>query len=798
MTAKENEKLFFEWLASTSPKKNDVYKTIFPELDAYCKSAGYYKSSIFSIIDPKKVVELKGKIEDYSDAFFSFSFSSQTFSLYQSALSLYKDYLRKEFIPKYRAIRAKEKLEKEAEPTESIMEPIIKAIEQEHLSYIDKRPSGGCLWIIADKGISNFIADCKVKGYIFKYKPEGSNCSKGKPCWWLDVAASKKIQPNTEENMPENEMKSCDDKKNPDADPERAAFDELLSDIDYQPLKEALLRMGIQTIPSLKSITLWNFMNNRNLYSIATRMRICKEIESKLRPKEEAAQDSASFIIKAWEKEFSGATPSLAFASFLSEYAEKFPLKFRSRIGNVHVQTNRIVVYKYAPAGVNVLKLNGGNGFVADDLTPELVKTYVDWIQQRSGTNVEAQYELIQPCSEPEQASDEPYQAQIPENVIPVAESISVSQPAPIDPNLVKAINVLVEKADLNGILFEEVYSKLSASRNEINRTVASMKDILEIGPMLYHRDSFVDFDEAADTLESILEKLMKDNNGYVSASELYKYARASMQMFLNDNDIQTQDMVFGIAKYLFEKLQYHERKYSFNKLLHISLPEDAVNSNLSLALKYARENGPTITYQEIESYLNKMGLKTGNLRNQLKICIEPKFLIYGDNEYISAESIGIDDAYLGRIKDALKKLFNDAGEHIILRRISNSWLSMLPPLPGDLSWTPMLLQQIVYFYGESLQARTIPAKSGQDLDTLHAMLVNRDSWIQDFRDAVATLLEEEQRGKDHFETDELRAVLLNAGMIQGGELWSSLPKALAGDPRFIWSSNGTSVTVRI
>ena len=51
---------------------------------------------------------------------------------------------------------------------------------------------------------------------------------------------------------------------------------------------------------------------------------------------------------------------------------------------------------------------------------------------------------------------------------------------------------------------------------------------------------------------------------------------------------------------------------------------------------------------------------------------------------------------------------------------------------------------------------------------------------------------------KRRFSADELRTLLVQRGMIQGNELITNMPKALAGDPRFAWDASGEYVTVNI
>jgi len=87
---------------------------------------------------------------------------------------------------------------------------------------------------------------------------------------------------------------------------------------------------------------------------------------------------------------------------------------------------------------------------------------------------------------------------------------------------------------------------------------------------------------------------------------------------------------------------------------------------------------------------------------------------------------------------------------------------------------------------------------NSQSSNVLHAMLVEKSSWIQDFRDAVAVYLNEEYQNCTLFEAEELRRILAKSGMINGNELIYNMHKALGKDPRFLWDSDNANVTVRL
>ena len=181
-----------------------------------------------------------------------------------------------------------------------------------------------------------------------------------------------------------------------------------------------------------------------------------------------------------------------------------------------------------------------------------------------------------------------------------------------------------------------------------------------------------------------------------------------------------------------------------------------------------------------------------------MKMKVEPKFFFCDTGTIIAADSMKIDDSWKGRVKRELTRLLDDADGHIVLRQIDPIWYELLPPLPGNRRWTPLLIQSILRFYGEELGAKTIAAKESQRLDTLHAMLVKNDGSIQNFGDAIIANLIDDGVEQREFEAEELRKYLIEKEMIQGGELIGAMQEVLSGDERFAWDAFGKNVTVKL
>lgn len=379
--------------------------------------------------------------------------------------------------------------------------------------------------------------------------------------------------------------------------------------------------------------------------------------------------------------------------------------------------------------------------------------------------------------------------------------AIQIPAPQPLEDEaaLCPKAEELVLKADLEGMTLEALSLALNISVAKTNRIVTQCKHIIEFTDRLVHEEAFVDWEEAADKLEEIIEKLLTRNNGYVSAARLYEYVRSEMQMFINDNDIDDVRTVYEIAEHLFGKVGYHGKKYAFQTKSHISRKTAAVSTIMDVMRKYASEQGGVFVEDDLVDYLQKVGIKTGNLRGQMQIYDKPIFLFYDVHTYMTAESMGINEAWLREVSRVLDALFTEVDDHIVFRQLPTLWLSQLPTLPQNRPWTPLLVQSVLMHYSRQLNgAHTIASVSGQAGDTLQAMLVSGDSGIQTFADAVAVKMADDGRFKLQLTAEELRQMLVQWEMISPYELTSTLPKALANDPRFAWSADERNVIVKV
>lgn len=62
---------------------------------------------------------------------------------------------------------------------------LIPAIEAAGLEFVDKRDTGGNLWVIGSRKIVTTISELNKQGADFKYRESGGKVTKGKSAWWM-------------------------------------------------------------------------------------------------------------------------------------------------------------------------------------------------------------------------------------------------------------------------------------------------------------------------------------------------------------------------------------------------------------------------------------------------------------------------------------------------------------------------------------------------------------------------------------------------------------------------------------
>lgn len=589
---------------------------------------------------------------------------------------------------------------------------------------------------------------------------------------------------------------------------------ELLSDGLFDPLRKVLDEERIYTIEDLKKVKLWPFMNQHDLYTIATRQVVLAKVQELLTPPKQV-DSSQLWRLYCGEAVYEGETAAIAFLKYCESMARKFPLKIRTLLGKSVPGSSLVALHRTSTQG-DPLRMENPTAFIQEDLTADEVRRLTAWLGNAlAGSSDDVRIEEpavtpVVPEAFPPEQNDLPQEES---EIIPQPQKLCDSgsssekdvSPVPAggnecssaDQSMIQRIETIVMQADTEGLTFDELRNALCETAAETRRLVALVNHIVDINGKLYHEDALIDWTEGADRLEAIMDKLMQKNNGYISAAQLYDYAHVDMNMFLNDNGINDERSVYDMAQHLFEKNAHHGKRYTFTGKSHIAASSD-VSTIFDVCCKFAEDQGGFFAFSDLTDYLTSVGLKTGNLRGQMKIYTKPDFLYYEIGVLVLSKSLQINAKWLAAVRAALNRLFADVGDHIILREIQPFWFERLPALPHGKPWTPLLLQSVLRFYGEELGARTIIAMESQGIETLHTMLVQADSPIQSFGDVAISYIVESGIEQRSFEAEELREVLVGSGMIHGNELIWNMPKALGHDERFAWDASGDHVTVRV
>ena len=315
-------------------------------------------------------------------------------------------------------------------------------------------------------------------------------------------------------------------------------------------------------------------------------------------------------------------------------------------------------------------------------------------------------------------------------------------------------------------------------------------------GDRYVHVDCFVDMEEAEEVLGSILKTHFAQFEGYSNNQLLFGAASQELFLFLNDNDCESVEAVYAIARYLFEKRALAGKPYKFS-FPHIFETEPDYPMTLhGLMIHLARNNGGLLNAGDATSFLQKTKLTYAGLRTLLKIGKENTFLMYDSERYLLSEAISIDEGWCRMMHNRIDDLFRKANvAYVIPRDISTSWLSTLPLLPHGLGWTHLLLQDVLDKY-PTIGFKSISPDLNQTHDTLAAAFVPDGSPLQTFPDVVTLFMEEKHQLPMRMAGEDLRQELRDAGMLENGEMIYALPKAL-DDYRFAWSDENKTVYVR-
>lgn len=605
---------------------------------------------------------------------------------------------------------------------------------------------------------------------------------------------------------------------------ELSEIDKLLNEDFYLPLRAALKNENIVTIEELRNLKLWAFMNRNDIYLASERRDVYEAVQNRIcdwdegligtvqKESEEESQQNEDILPEQLPSEQEAQEPPMkvnrytfynyllntvklsrstaSSYSYAIEECEKFAR-------NNKLSPWRLYLTNPTEAASAVNELGRSKAFdEVNNLQHHRFSAALAKFSEFIG--VSSVFVKEKPIEVPVEALRTSSQRTLASQSTRTVGSRQAVQP--YDDAVASRVEKLIIDADMDGTTYEQLRDSIGATLSAVKEIVQSNKSIVEVKGKLYHEKAFVDWEDGAKQLCDIIEKLMQRNDGYITSSQLFDCAHIEMHMFLNDNGLDDEEAVYDLGQHLFEKNSFGGHSYAFTGGTHISRGSNAVSSSFDAACKFAEDHDGIFNESDLAEYFRNKGLNTGNIHGIIKIGKEPYFFMYDSDRRIimSAKSMQINDSWLNQVRDELNRLWNDLGDHVILRELHPMWLERLPRLPKNLPWTPMLLQGVVKFYGDRLGAKTICAMDGQYITALHAMLVKDDSEIQNFGDAVVCYLIENEISQRTFEAEELRRLLIKSKMINGNELIKKMPKALGNDERFAWDASGEHVKIRV
>lgn len=365
-----------------------------------------------------------------------------------------------------------------------------------------------------------------------------------------------------------------------------------------------------------------------------------------------------------------------------------------------------------------------------------------------------------------------------------------------IDPKLVKAIEDTV-KGYTEGIAVTELEDRFSRYSDGDRRAAFQSADIIPVLDKYYHKDNIEDFDFLVETLYAALCHQFASDGGYTSAHALYKEVAPKLDdFFFYNSAFDSRAEIYDIASYLFGKAGYKGASFIFYSKEHIWKEEPDYAKNYGgLMIKYAREHGNVISRDEAINYITQHG--SGTPAQTVSLILNKSgwqnFLQYAENQFVIAEALKVDDNFCSMLTHQIETLL-EGEDYVALGDVSDYFYFTLPSLPVGVTWGPLLLESVLEHYDVGFI--TIDAGESNDMKTIDAALLRKNSSLKTFADIVWNELRRDYQLPHTFTSEEFRIYLLNKGFLHGQEKIYTVHKTVANDLRFYWTDGNSKVTV--
>lgn len=311
------------------------------------------------------------------------------------------------------------------------------------------------------------------------------------------------------------------------------------------------------------------------------------------------------------------------------------------------------------------------------------------------------------------------------------------------------------------------------------------------------HKNNISDYDEMAEIMLEILNKQFKTQGNYTSSLQLYNEARIRLDdFFFYNGAFDSRAEVFDLAVHLFSQEKYKGNQFVFLNNMHIWKEEpDYTKDFCGLMVKYAKEHNNTFTRDEAIAYFEWIGSSTPVQTFSYVIFNTGSkvFLQFDENRFVLKDVLGISEQFLIDLSGQLNNLVEEA-DYISFGEIDDFFYSTLPKLPEYVYWTPLLLEDVLRVF--DVNFFTVEAGKDNDKKTIPAAIIKKNSPYNSFEDVVWAEVSKDYSLPKEFTASEFRQFLLEKGFIRGSEKMWNVHKTVAGDIRFFWKNDFSSVTI--
>lgn len=364
-------------------------------------------------------------------------------------------------------------------------------------------------------------------------------------------------------------------------------------------------------------------------------------------------------------------------------------------------------------------------------------------------------------------------------------------------PDIAKKIDALIRQS-LNGIDKQIIFDSFPEyPKHTILRLIAQNEDAIPVADKVYSKNNIDDFDHMADTLLEIIKKQFFQFGDYTSDVQLYKEAKSRLDDFFFFNGaFDSKIEVYDLATYLFEKIHYKNNSFLFVDRRHIwkTKPDYSMDFG-GLMVHYARSHSNVFSREEAEAYyaLHGSGTPQQTFTQVIYGYGRDYFIQYAENRFVLTESLNINEEFLAIIRTQIEQLL-EGDDYVAMGDIDDCFYSTLPSLPPGVIWGPLLLESVLD--RNDVGFITIDAGDGNDMKTVDAALLRKNSQFRSFSDVVWNELNNDYELPITMTNEEFRLYLLNKGFIRGREKEYSVHKTVAKDLRFFWTEGNTEVTI--